>query len=1141
MSIKDEDRIKGDILQTLRNNTKGMTVTEISRHIGLNRNSTAKYLDILKMNGQIDLRPMGRAKLYYISQRVPIHALLDFSTDYILVIDSRMSIVEVNDNFQRFFNIKKDMLLDVDIRSSNLPIFTTRESQAKIKHALKGKDSTFEAGIVMERKTRFLKGKLIPSTLGDGTNGVTVIMENVTEQKEAEKMLKESEMRYRELIENQGEGLGVTDTDDIFKFANPAAERIMGVGPGQLNGRSIKDFLSRDERRKVDLHNERRRRGKKDTYQLEINAADGKKKIILLTATPRYDSEGTYKGSFGVFRDITLMKENEKRTEASEERYRSLFEASSDAIIILKNRSIVQCNLSTIRMFGYDSKDEMIGLDPSALSPQYQDNGRTSESEVMRRLNEASVKGFVNMKWNHMRKDGTPFLADVRINKINIAGDVLFQAVVRDITELEDAKNDLERNESKLRNILSSLHGSFIGLINRDLIYEEFWGTEELNAKYGIDFRDLVGMSITDFIDPVEKVNLIGKLDLTFNEGIPFRIEHKAPLPNGRFFQEWSFSPFKNDKGEIEYIVQFGRDTHDKNLMLEELMKVEERYNLLDKNVNDVIWMTDLDLNYTYVSSSVKNLLGYPVEEILSMKVMNTLTETSREIATKELASSMRDFRNNKLECPAPVTLELMQKDRSGKEKWTEVSISFLTGSEGEPKGLMGVTRYIGRRKEAQLESSRNQRKLKNILSSLYYSFIGLINKDYVYEEFWGSKELDGMFGIDAGNIKGLPIFDFAPEENKEELRVLLDRVFSTGIPIQIEVPGHTPKGTFWEVLSFTPFYDNEGNIEYVVQFGTDTTEKRKALMALKEVERKYRLLDDNASDLIWITGEDLNYTYISSPIKKLTGFEPGELIGTDLLERIYPLDKEKFLEEWEGLISAFLNKERIDQDSIKLELDLRKKNGEPVSTEINITIIKDDQGLPKGLIGVTRDISDRKRIERKLLRKDSILESIYKMGSRKLEPSSWRETISGSLGDLGRATDVSRVYVFKNDHRPDGNVFTTQIMEWTADDIDSQFGNPDLEEFCMNDGFRRWIDLMSDGRSIQGDIKDFPDIERSVLEMQSIMSIVSVPIMVKDIWWGFIGFDECKKPRVWSREEIRALEMAGIMLGSLISVYGVN
>ena len=86
----------------LKNNPKGMSVSDIAAGLGMNRNSTAKYLDILSVGGQIEMRAFGPAKVYFLSQRVPLGAILNYTAEYILIIDQHYRILQVNDRFLEY-------------------------------------------------------------------------------------------------------------------------------------------------------------------------------------------------------------------------------------------------------------------------------------------------------------------------------------------------------------------------------------------------------------------------------------------------------------------------------------------------------------------------------------------------------------------------------------------------------------------------------------------------------------------------------------------------------------------------------------------------------------------------------------------------------------------------------------------------------------------------------------------------------------------------------------------------------------------------------------------------------------------------------------------------------------------------------
>ena len=151
----------------------------------------------------------------------------------------------------------------------------------------------------------------IPIKKGRKVIKVQGIYQDITERKMNESALKESEERYRLIIQNQGEGICIVDLNENFVFANPAAEQIFEVSTGGLINRNLKDFVIPDQRFSLQIETEKRSKGEKSTYELNIITSNGTNKTIFITATPQFNQEGLHTGAFGVFRDITERKQVE--------------------------------------------------------------------------------------------------------------------------------------------------------------------------------------------------------------------------------------------------------------------------------------------------------------------------------------------------------------------------------------------------------------------------------------------------------------------------------------------------------------------------------------------------------------------------------------------------------------------------------------------------------------------------------------------------------------------------------------------------------------------------------------------------------------------------------------------------------------
>lgn len=135
--------------------------------------------------------------------------------------------------------------------------------------------------------------------------------------------LRESESRFRMLVENQGEGIIITDLKENIVFANPAAETIFGIPTGALVGKNFKEFTDRAQLAIVKKQSRLTKRNQKTVFEMDIKRLDGKVRSLQVVANPWLDNETGHSGSFSVFHDITEIK----AVQAAEKEQRLLTEA----------------------------------------------------------------------------------------------------------------------------------------------------------------------------------------------------------------------------------------------------------------------------------------------------------------------------------------------------------------------------------------------------------------------------------------------------------------------------------------------------------------------------------------------------------------------------------------------------------------------------------------------------------------------------------------------------------------------------------------------------------------------------------------------------------------------------------------------
>ncbi|MDN7023889.1 PAS domain S-box protein [Methanoculleus sp. FWC-SCC1] len=237
------DRIK----EVLGNNPRGMSITEIAAAIDLNRNSVAKYVNMLLVSGQVEMRTHAAAKVFYLTQRIPLSNLLGISNDGVLVVDQALRVAQVNDNFCYLTGIEREEIEDRYILEiADLPLNAGR-MLTHLKSALNGKKIREEDSLMKEGVCRHLRVHYVPTTFDDGESAVAVMLTDITDQKNLARRLEETEERYRILAESAQDIIFLASHEGRILYMNAYGAEILKSDPDSLRGRSITEIFPCDE------------------------------------------------------------------------------------------------------------------------------------------------------------------------------------------------------------------------------------------------------------------------------------------------------------------------------------------------------------------------------------------------------------------------------------------------------------------------------------------------------------------------------------------------------------------------------------------------------------------------------------------------------------------------------------------------------------------------------------------------------------------------------------------------------------------------------------------------------------------------------------------------------------------------------
>lgn len=285
-----------------------------------------------------------------------------------------------------------------------------------------------------------------------------LIFNDITAQRLAEMALAESEERFRRAMETARDAIVSIDGESgIVTAWNPAAEMMFGFPREEILGRNFHDFILPPRFREAaktgmaQFASEGKGPVIGRTQELIALRRDGTEFPIELSISA-VQIHGKWNAT-GIARDISERKHAEESLKNLATKFRTVFESSSDAIILLDEAGFFDCNMAALRMFGFQSRDEFLGKNLSTLFPPTQPGGEQSIELAHEHMAIAFESGSDRFEWLHCRQDGAEFPAEVLLTALTLDGKLAIQATVRDISERRHAEEKDRRLGQMYRTI----------------------------------------------------------------------------------------------------------------------------------------------------------------------------------------------------------------------------------------------------------------------------------------------------------------------------------------------------------------------------------------------------------------------------------------------------------------------------------------------------------------------------------------------------------------------------------------------------------------------------------------------------------------------------------------------------------------